>query len=244
MVPDLRLDAPAPPAALARDGFLRLDAAALRGLVPAAAWDAFAASWDDLRPDPHMADGGRYRLRRHAAFADRPGRAPERLPHRPHWQSLAHNPLNGGVERWFEPVADAVAAGAALGALLAVGSAAAEALDPGAPRLVEVHQFRILADPGAEGRPTPEGLHRDGVDVALMVLVGREGVAGGETVVVDDAGAALARFTLAEPGEGMLVADRRVRHGVSPIRPVAPGRPGRRDVLVATWVRDPALAPP
>ena len=32
-------------------------------------WDAFARSWDDLGLDTYMADGGRYRKRRHAAFA-------------------------------------------------------------------------------------------------------------------------------------------------------------------------------
>ena len=37
-------------------------------------WDAFAASWDDLGLDTYMADGGRYRQRRHAAFATRRGR--------------------------------------------------------------------------------------------------------------------------------------------------------------------------
>ncbi|MFP5433366.1 MAG: hypothetical protein ACLGIM_09650, partial [Alphaproteobacteria bacterium] len=34
----------------------------------AADWHAFAASWNDLGPDLYMADGGRYRRRRHAVL--------------------------------------------------------------------------------------------------------------------------------------------------------------------------------
>ena len=66
-------------------------------------WSAFAASWDDLHLDHFMADGGRYRRRRHALYRADP--AISRKPHGPHWQSHDYNPLNGGIERWFEPVA-------------------------------------------------------------------------------------------------------------------------------------------
>ena len=38
-------------------------------------WSTFAASWNDLPEDTFMADGGRYRQRRHAAFAVK-GHAP------------------------------------------------------------------------------------------------------------------------------------------------------------------------
>ena len=34
-----------------------------------AEWPSFAASWEDLGVDTYMADGGRYRRRRFAAFA-------------------------------------------------------------------------------------------------------------------------------------------------------------------------------
>ena len=41
---------------------------------------------------------------------------------------------------------------------------------------VEVHQFRIEARSGQEGRPTPEGMHRDGVDYVLVLLVNRTNI--------------------------------------------------------------------
>src|SRR5439155_559202 len=66
-------------------------------------WDGFARSWGDLGVDTYMADGGRYRRRRFAAFRAA-GSEIVRKPHQPHYQSRDYNPLNGGLERWSEPL--------------------------------------------------------------------------------------------------------------------------------------------
>src|SRR5712691_10615804 len=81
-------------------------------------WDCFAGSWDDLGVDAYMADGGRYRRRRFACFRAAPDGI-TRKPQQPHYQSRDYNPLNGGVQRWFEPVTDWVGAHPALQAVLA-----------------------------------------------------------------------------------------------------------------------------
>jgi hypothetical protein len=52
---------------------------------------------------------GRYRRRRFAAFDVLSG-AVTRKPHQPHYQSRDYNTLNGGIEGWFTPVSDSVAA--------------------------------------------------------------------------------------------------------------------------------------
>jgi hypothetical protein len=41
---------------------------------------------------------------------------------------------------------------------------------PNNPRHIELHQFRIETTPDHIGRPTPEGLHRDGVDWVFVML--------------------------------------------------------------------------
>ena len=208
-----------------------------------AALDGFAASWERLEVDGFMADGGRYRRRRHANFAARRGvPGHERGAHRPHFQEVAHNSLNGGVERWFAPMEEAVAEGAPLRALLDLGRGLADALHPGQDWFVEAHQFRIEAAAGAPGFPTPEGVHHDGVDVVLIAMVARGNLEGGETLVADAAGAELARFTLLDRLDTALLDDRRVRHGVSPVRPADPALPSCRDVLVLTWKRGPPPA--
>jgi len=233
--------------AVADRGFARVPGTEMAALLgPAgtqAALDAFAASWERLETDAFMADGGRYRRRRHANFAARrgvPGHV--RGPHRPHFQEVAHNNLNGGVERWFAPIEDAVAEGATMQALLDLGRGLADALHPGEDWFAEAHQFRIEAAAGAPGFPTPEGVHHDGVDAVLIAMVARRNLAGGETLVADAAGAELARFVLFDRLDTALLDDRRVRHGVSPVRPADPALPSCRDVLVLTWKR--GLPPP
>ncbi|MFC3126666.1 2OG-Fe dioxygenase family protein [Pseudoroseomonas globiformis] len=209
------------------------------GSLSGAAWSAFAASWDNLRPDEFMADKGRYRLRRHAVWRLEPGDpSPRRAPHQPHYQSLNNNPLNGGVQRWFAPVDDAVAKGPALDALLCGARSVFDRLVPGAVWHVEAHQFRIQARADEAGKPTPEGMHRDGVDYVMVTLIGRENVAGGVTAIrIDGQEGEAASFTLTEPLDSVLLDDRRVWHGVTPVVPLDAAREGHRDVLVLTFRR-------
>ncbi len=230
-------------APLARDGFAFVHAQSLRAILEAAGlrdWESFAQSWGDLGVDTFMADGGRYRRRRFAAFAASAAGL-ERKPHQPHYQSRDYNPLNGGVARWFDPVKDEIAAHPSMGAILRTCHRLFDALTPESTRPlvwhVEVHQFRIEANPERQGLPTPEGMHRDGVDWVLVMLVRRENIASGETEMEDLAHRPLGSFTLTEPLDAALVDDDRVLHGVTPVGRLDLARPAYRDVLVVTFRR-------
>ena len=147
--------------------------AALAG-VALAELELLAASWDDLRPDAYLKDGGRYRKRRHSCFvADAAGL--RQVPHRMHWQSLDYNALHGGMQRWFDPVDPAVVARPAWSKLLLALARVCSACRPEPRWSIEAHQFRIDTADGV-GRPTPEGAHRDGVDFVAVVLVARNGI--------------------------------------------------------------------
>ncbi len=221
-------------------GFAFVPAARMRELLvatgPLGDWAQFVASWNDLAVDTYMADGGRYRRRRHAVFhAPAKGRI-ARAPHQPHYQGLDYNSLNGGVERWFEPVAEATAAGDTLNTILGFCRDCFATLAPDAKSWhVEVHQFRIEAKSGTAGRPTPEGMHRDGVDYVLVLLVRRENIVSGTTTIAGLDRQALGSFTLTEPLDAALVDDSRVFHGVTPVEPNAALQPAFRDVLVVTF---------
>jgi hypothetical protein len=225
--------------ALGMQGFVHLPAPELQSLLGWTAddWALFAESWARLGPDRYMADGGRYRLRRHAAF-EAGGQGAQRKPHQPHFQSRDYNPLNGDVQRWFDPVEPAVAANPVLQAIFHRLTPVWDRLDGRAPASRwhgEVHQFRIETSTGEVGRPTPEGMHRDGVDWVLVLLVARHNVAEGVTDIGDAEGRPLGRFTLGAPGDAVLLDDRRIRHGVTPIRAALPDLPAWRDALVVTW---------
>ena len=226
---------------LGDQGFAFVAASAMRPLVETAGgrdWDGFAASWNDLGPDHFMADGGTYRKRRFGCFAVA-GDALRRKPPQPHFQTVRDNPLNGGVARTFEPVLDEIALHPLNRALIGLCRHLFEAGLATVSRAqawhVEMHQFRIEARPDAAGEPTPEGLHRDGVDGVMMLMVRRENLVGGESTIADADRRPLSRATLAEPFDAAFVDDHRVFHGVSAVRPQDPARPAFRDVLVLTF---------
>ena len=224
-------------AEIRREGYVFAAGARLRPLLASLPdWDAFAESWNRLAPDTHLPDGHRYRRRRHGTFSARAGAAEfRREPHRPHFQAVEYNRLVGGIERWFEPIEPAVAQGATFGAIVRFGLGLYGALGPSADWHIEAHQFRIEARPDAVGLPTPEGVHRDGVDYVTVMLVERVNIESGTTTVHALDGRELGSFTLTAPCDAALVDDSRVMHGVTPVRPLDPARPAWRDVLVVTY---------
>ncbi len=219
-------------AVLREQGHAVLSAAgvcALAGCTPADL-EALRPSWNELPPDQYLKDGGRYRRRRHASFVAEGGQLTQ-APHRAHWQPVEYNALHGGMERWFDPVQPQVVAKPAWTRLLQALAGVASGLRGPQPWFIEAHQFRIDTA-GGIGRPTPEGAHRDGVDLVAVFLVAREGIKGGETRVFQADGPAGERFTLAEPWSVLLLDDARVIHETTPIQPVGAG--GYRDTLVVT----------
>jgi len=228
-------------AAIAREAFAFVGGATMKASLEQfgtlADWAAFADSWNRLSVDTYMADGGRYRRRRHAVFAVDKDGMPRRLEHQPHYQSTDYNPIHGGIARWFDPITDAVAAGETLRTILTFCTAVFGGLAPQTESWkVEVHQSRIEAKPGEDGRPTPEGLHRDGVDYVLVLLVDRKNIASGTTSIHGPDGRTLGDFTLTQPLDAALLEDRKVSHGVTPVTPVDPDQAAFRDVLVVTFL--------
>lgn len=198
---------------------------------------ALEPDWNSLPPDHYLRDGGRYRQRRHASFIVQEATV-HTVPHRAHWQPVEYNALHGGMERWFEPIhPDGLKRPVWNQLLQTLGQLCTAVFACGhQPPLwfVEAHQFRIDTTDGI-GRPTPEGAHRDGVDLVAVFLVAREGVKGGETRVFEACAPAGQRFTLTQPWSLLLLDDARMIHETTPIQPEVAG--GYRDTLVITCRR-------
>ena len=218
-------------------GYAVLDAASLSRLSDVAsqqlqAWRRF---WDDLPPDAHLRDGGRYRRRRHGSFIV-DGTPVAAVPQRAHWQprgiqrtARRHRALVRAAAR---TAGDRCRAGREL---LAALGALRQRLRGAQRWFVEAHPFRIETGTEGIGRPTPEGAHRDGVDMVAVILVARHNVKGGETRVFDARGPQGLRFTLAEPWSVLLLDDARVIHETTPIQPLDASQPAQRDTLVLTY---------
>jgi len=225
-------------------GFVFVGATDMRALLADSGslndWHDFEESWNNLAFDAYLADHGRYRRRRHAVFTARETegrRMLEREAHQPHFQSLEYNALQGGIERWFDPIT--IGDGASLRTILSFCHELFSGAKPDTNTWrVETHQFRIEAGDGKPGQPTPEGVHRDGVDFVLVLMIRRTNIAQGTTTIHTRDDRLLGSFTLSAPFDAALVDDQRVFHGVTAVEPADPARPAHRDVLVVTFKRD------
>ena len=228
-------------ATLQRDGFAFVKAEHMHDMLPMAElsdWSAFANSWNDLAPDTYLAAQGRHRRRRHATFSIATDGELRREPHQPHYQSLKYNPLQGDIQRWFQPIRPALADGASLRRILQFAHQLFARMVATPQRWhVEAHQFRIEARADEPGEPTPEGVHHDGVDYVLVLLIDRSNIDRGTTTIHAGNGddGLLGSFTLAHPLDVALVDDARVCHGVTAVSAIDPTQPAHRDVLVVTF---------
>lgn len=197
-------------------------------------WQSLKQSWDGLAVDRYMSGGETYRLRRfgrylYARMAD----LLVDLEHAPFYQSLDYNPLHGGVHRLFEPLAPQTRANPVLRRLIRFHVQQCGRMYPQIHDwLLYVHQIRILGDGDAVGQPTPEGMHQDGHQVVAQVLVSRENVCGAESTICDANGAPLHTDVLHHEFDTIVVNDREVWHGVTPLQRVDPRLPAYRDMLL------------
>ncbi|MFP5467255.1 MAG: 2OG-Fe dioxygenase family protein [Gammaproteobacteria bacterium] len=222
---------------LRQSGYALLHPDDVRRWLPATG-DELAAlhqAWEGLPPDAYLKDGGRYRRRRHSCFLV-DGMEVELMPHRAHWQPLEYNALHGGMQRWFEPMLPQTLALPVWQRILTRLGETVSALRGTGPWHVEAHPFRIDTTDGI-GRPTPEGAHRDGVDLVAVFMLGRHAIKGGESRVFEADGPAGQRFTLLQPWSLLLLDDARVIHETTPIQPLVAGELGWRDTLVLTYRR-------
>jgi hypothetical protein len=133
------------------------------------------------------------------------------------------------LKRVFPEVADRVTAHPAFAQLLLAVAWTVQELEPDRAALeIVFHQMRTVVRPGKAtvvppGKPTqvvPEGIHQDGAPYIVSALVvEREGVVGGESVVYGPDKQTVYLATILQPGEGIFQADTGspLWHYVSPL---------------------------
>lgn len=192
-----------------------------------ASWAAFQRSWHRWEHNASRREEGAYRCCRHAFYSIAPGHTfacPKSHQHHP--RRLA---CSG-----FDSVEVGVTQSTLLIAILELCWTLFSRLTLFFAWHIEVHQFRIYASQ-REVSPTPEGVHRDGVNFIFMMMVNRVNVINGETRLYDHNGRLLRQHLLASEMEAAIVSDEHVMHGVTPILQLDPEQPAFRDVLVVTF---------
>lgn len=196
--------------------------------------ELFQQDWENLPADNFLSDGGHYRFRRYAVFNWLMTGELILLPHEPHYQSTYRNNMNGGVYRDFEPFKKQTIDNPVLKSYIDFVTQQFSFNNEKQWR-IQAHQFRIVANADEAGNPTPEGIHRDGADFILIMVLKRENITGGVNHIYDDSKRLIFGSVLTEMGDAVLLDDRKVWHGVSEVFPIDPSKPAYRDVLVLTF---------
>ena len=231
--------------ALEEPGFAFVEGDRLRGALglDAHAWQEFAAHWGDLVLDPYIGEGAvdQYRYRRYGRLAlypasgDDAGPRLEPLPNKDFQQDAEHVTKYGGRARRLDFVTPAFLDDPVLHQLIATDYGMLPVRTP-EPLEVGLHAIRVVVNSDVDARPTPEGRHRDGHDYIAMHLIGKNGCRGGETLVYEQGSPGsevIARMTLTDPLDTLIVDDSAVDHEVSRLEPVAGS--GTRDVLLVAF---------
>lgn len=199
-------------------------------------WKSFKDSWNELKLDNCMNDGGKYRYRRYLTLEyDSSFNKIVEKPGEPHHQYKKFNDLNGGIKRYFDPVEEKIKNNLIFVSILDVCINLFKRTSLDRSWHIEVHQFRIIAKEDSQGLPTPEGIHRDGVTYAFIMLIERENVVGGESYIYDNHRNPLISYTLENPLDCSFLDDAHLLHSVSPVRPLANHKNAYRDTLVITF---------
>ncbi|MEW2452151.1 2OG-Fe dioxygenase family protein [Streptomyces parvulus] len=222
---------------LVRTGFCVIPGSSMR--VPTAlrsSLKTLMASYDRLPVDPHLPDGGRYRYRRHTRYTYRPASGELLVADNPgYFQTVENNAFVGGQLRAYEELTGEVREGAFLAALIAfnVGQLPHAEAEQWA---VQVHCVRTVAHDGLPGRPTPEGVHRDGCAYVSVHMLSRHNITGGMTGVYTPDHELITEKVFTECLDSFFGDDLRVRHGVGDVS-VTDGSlgEGTRDMVLMSY---------
>jgi hypothetical protein len=188
-----------------------------------------------------MADGGKYRSRRYGLY--QLSATTSQLTYisgASFYQSVKINPLNGGEHRHFSQLdADTVTNPFLRELILFDFAQLTSKKHIEDDWLIGVHQIRILATPGVQGSPTPEGTHRDAENYTAQHLITRHNIGGGINYFYGSGPEPSGRPQAVWKQQSYFDSyyfDRSLWHSVSPIVSGNRDGDGYRDVLLIDFV--------
>jgi len=200
-------------------------------------WNAVESVKDSFNRLPHTTHlDGNYRLRRYSRI--RRGDQPEfdqsfdyiKLGQKPFNQSEDYNKHQGGMSRLFEDIEDGVVISLGMRVMCEKFLEAGGFADD---HVIEVHQMRIVTN-GEETSVSPEGVHQDGYDFIAIVGVERYNISGGQALVYKTReGKPIFECPL-QPGEMLMVNDKKLWHNAVGITRLHPDMPGYMDAFILT----------
>jgi len=210
-----------------------------------AAWQNLRDDYSALPRDNYLPDNGLYRYRRYDRFYFYPATGElAMLPHQDYFQGRDINQVTGGIVRQFAPLTAETANNPFLHALIRFDFSQFPLIDNDMKYhawQVDVHQIHVVAQAGAQGHPTPEGVHRDGAEFVTVHLAQLENASGGTVSIYDDYKNHLASFTLDHILDSYLFNDTILWHGVTPITSTDGVDAAQRGILTFDFHYKPTL---
>tara|TARA_B110000444_G_C18791073_1_gene572477 strand:- start:352 stop:1113 length:762 start_codon:yes stop_codon:yes gene_type:complete len=204
--------------------------------------DSFFNTWDSLEVDLHMADKGKYRLRRYGVFnIDQKTLNLTFQPDSTFYQSFKTNTLNGGSNRQFSKLLDTTIGNHFLHDLIRFDfkSLPNSIICKNKFWKIGVHQIKIKSYPGSPGLPTPEGIHRDDEAFTVQHLIRKHNIAYGENLFYGENRTPSKRPKISWLQNDCFDSyyfDKSVWHSVSPIESLDGINEGYRNILLLDFV--------
>ncbi|MHA2098661.1 MAG: 2OG-Fe dioxygenase family protein [Candidatus Kariarchaeaceae archaeon] len=196
---------------------------------------AFLNDWSKLELDNHMMDGGKYRLRRYGRFTlNTETNDLEYQGKVNYFQTEEMNTFAGGMTRSFAPLLDDTVENQFLRELIYFDfdQIPIKSEFENSKWNVGIHQIRILAEPGKQGQPAPEGIHKDGEMYTVQHLIERKNIEGGENAAYDNEKNRIATWMQLQQFDCYFFEDDAIYHSVSKITSKDETCVGYRDVLL------------
>ncbi|ARV58580.1 hypothetical protein BZZ01_07960 [Nostocales cyanobacterium HT-58-2] len=190
--------------------------------------DALKPFFINLPADPYLAGNYRFRRLSHFQISDE---KIVHLPHSPLFQSKQYNPLLGDVVREYQELDEKLIESQELQSLILEFFEFCKLCSTFTE--IAVHQIRTTASPWQIGKPAPEGIHRDGVDLVGIFSVNRENIEGGETHLYKSKKGNPVFNKILYPGEMLVFSDKEFFHFTDTIN-AKDVEGGIRDVFVFT----------
>lgn len=190
--------------------------------------------WNDLGSDNYLQGDYIFRHRRYGQLSFTPAtREFDILPQAAYEQTSEINSYAGGIQRHFDPVTDEILNNNSFRSLIASSFDMFNVPDTYRDSCwtVQVHMFRLSAQGPRETHPTPEGIHRDGVPMGALHMIGRQRIEGGVSHIYTPEEELLDISTLTSPLDSFYAWDNRVLHYATPLF-ASEMHEGHRDVLV------------
>jgi len=202
-----------------------------------------SASWEAMGADSHFGQSAAgSRTRRYSDFEYHPGTGfLKQLEHRAYVQSSKNNKYVGDVERHFADFGAEVLDSPVLRSLIALDFDVYKSTLPqdlhDVPWQCQIHQIRIVINPGCELEITPEGIHCDGYPFSGVHFWGKSNVMGAQSRLYSPDRKQIAEATYEDVLDTTFFLDRELLHYVSPARTLDADRPGWRQILAISFSR-------